>query len=79
MEHFTYHDLRRTARSAMSRAGVPADHAERVLNHALQGVRHVYDRHSFAGEKRDALERLAALVERILNPPPDNVVALERR
>jgi integrase len=78
MEHFTYHDLRRTARSAMSRAGVPADHAERVLNHALQGVRATYDRHSFASEKRDALERLASLIGRILAGPTDNVVALER-
>jgi hypothetical protein len=58
---------------------VPADIGERVLNHALQGVRATYDRYSFANEKHDALERLAALVDRILNPAPDNVVALERR
>jgi integrase len=28
---YTLHDLRRTARSLMSRAGVPSDHAERCL------------------------------------------------
>jgi len=33
MPHWTLHDLRRTARSLMSRAGVPADIAERVLGH----------------------------------------------
>ena len=32
------HDLRRTARSLMSRAGVPSEHAERVMGHAIAGV-----------------------------------------
>jgi integrase len=73
MPHWVTHDLRRTARSLMSRAGVPSDIAERVLGHAIPGVRRVYDRHSYEAEKRDALERLAALVDRILNPAP-NVV-----
>jgi integrase len=73
MPHWVTHDLRRTARSLMSRAGVPSDIAERVLGHAIPGVRGVYDRHSYEAEKRDALERLAALVDRILNPAP-NVV-----
>jgi integrase len=68
MPAWVLHDLRRTARSLMSRAGVPPDHAERVLGHVIPGVRGVYDRHSYAAEKRDALERLAALVERILTP-----------
>jgi len=38
----------------------------------------VYDRHSYATEKRDALEKLAGLVAMILNPPTGNVVKLER-
>ena len=37
------HDLRRTARSLMSRAGVPGEHAERVMGHAIAGVEGVYD------------------------------------
>jgi integrase len=78
MPHWTLHDLRRTARSLMSRAGVPADIAERVLGHKIAGVRGVYDRHEYVAEKRDALERLAALVDRILNPPAGNVVPLAR-
>jgi integrase len=65
------HDLRRTARSLLSRAGVSVDVAERVLGHVIGGG--VYDRHSYESEKRDALNRLAATVERILNPPDDNV------
>lgn len=52
-------DLRRTSRSLMSRAGVAADIAERVLNHALQGVRRVYDRHDYLDEKRGAVDVFA--------------------
>src|SRR5262249_46564837 len=44
---WTLHDLRRTARSLMSRAGVSADHAERALGHVLPGVRAVYDLHEY--------------------------------
>jgi integrase len=68
MVRWTLHDLRRTARSLMSRAGVAADVAERVLGHVIAGVRGVYDRHGYEAEKREALERLAALVERIVHP-----------
>jgi integrase len=78
MPHFTFHDLRRTARSLMSRAGVPADHAERTLAHVIAGVRGVYDRHEYRAEKLDALEKLGALVERILHPDA-KVVGFPRR
>ena len=65
---FTFHDLRRTARSLMSRAGVSSDHAERVLGHVIPGVRGVYDRHEYAAEKRGALEKLDVQIARILRP-----------
>ena len=73
---WTLHDLRRTSRSLMSRAGVQPDTAERVLGHAIPGIRGVYDRHAFLTEKRYALERLAALIDRIINPPPGVVIPL---
>jgi integrase len=53
---WTLHDLRRTARSLMSRAGVSADIAERCLGHVIPGVRGVYDRHAYLEEKRTAFE-----------------------
>jgi integrase len=71
------HDLRRTARSLMSRAGVSTDHAERCLGHVIGGVRGVYDRFEYLDEKRRAYEALAALVDRIVDPQ-DNVRALRR-
>jgi integrase len=72
------HDLRRTARSLMSRAGVSSDIAEICLGHKLAGVRGIYDRHRYLEEKQRAFESLASLIERIVNPPADNVVALEQ-
>ena len=62
------HDLRRTARSLMSRAGVRPDISERVLGHAIAGVEGVYDRHSYRDEKAHALKALAGLIDNILRP-----------
>jgi integrase len=66
--NWTLHDLRRTARSLMSRAKVPTDHAERALGHVMGGVRETYDRFEYRAEKFAAFEALATLVSRILNP-----------
>jgi integrase len=77
---WTLHDLRRTARSLMSRAGVPPDHVERCLGHIIPGVRDVYDRYEYVEEKRDAFDRLAALIMEIINPtmrrPNEDVLEL---
>jgi integrase len=69
------HDLRRTGRSLMSRAGVPSDIAELALGHVLPGIRQVYDRHKYLDEKRIAFEKLATLVAGIVDPQ-ENVVTL---
>jgi integrase len=61
------HDLRRTARTNLSKLGVAADIAERVLGHVIPGVRKVYDRHEYVHEKRDALEQWAKRLRAILN------------
>jgi integrase len=66
MPAWTLHDLRRTARSLMSRAGIPSDHAERALGHVMGGVRGVYDRHAYDEEKKRAFVALAAQIDHIL-------------
>jgi hypothetical protein len=66
LEPWVIHDLRRTARSLMSRAKVPRDHAERVLGHAMPGVEGVYDQYSYQTEKGEALAKLANLVAKIV-------------
>ena len=74
---WTLHDLRRTSRSLMSRAGVPSEHAERVMGHAIGGVEGVYDRHAYSDEKAAALAKLAQLIDVIVHPH-DTVVALRK-
>jgi integrase len=76
LSNWTLHDLRRTAKTLMARAGVRPDISERVLGHVIAGVEGTYDRHSYADEKRDALEKLAAMIQRILTPLPANVEKL---
>jgi integrase len=66
MPRWVLHDLRRTAKTLMQRAGVRPDISERVLAHAIRGVEGVYDRYGYLPEKKDALTKLDALVERIL-------------
>lgn len=76
VQGWVLHDLRRTAKTLMTRAGVLPHVSERVLGHVIAGVEGVYDRHGYVAEKRDALDRLAAMVDRIVNPPEGNVVPL---
>jgi len=78
---YTLHDLRRTARTLLSRAGISPDIAEQCLGHALVGMRGTYDRFQYIDEKRHAFETLAALIERIVRPPKAKVadMAAERR
>jgi integrase len=73
---YVLHDLRRTARTLLSRANVAPDIAERCLGHAIVGVRATYDRFAYLDQKRQAFEALAALITRIAHPPADVVVSI---
>ena len=62
------HDLRRTAATGMARLGVMLPVVERVLNHTsgtFGGVAGVYQRHDFAAEKREGLDRWGQHIERL--------------
>jgi integrase len=76
---WTVHDLRRTARTNFSKLRIPSDIGERILGHAIPGVRGRYDRHEYLDEKRDALDRWAAHLDGLLHPRPDNVTSLPQR
>jgi integrase len=76
---WTLHDLRRTARSLLSRAGISPDTAERCLAHKIGGIRGTYDRHAYHAEKKHAFEALAAQIDRIVNPVDNITVITERR
>jgi integrase len=66
LPRWTLHDLRRTARTLMERAGVSTVVGERVLGHALGGVLGTYNCHDYRDEKAHALRALAGLIASIL-------------
>ena len=63
---WTNHDLRRTARTLMSRLQIKQHIRERVLNHSQGGIIGVYDQHDYLLEKADALEKLGREIDRII-------------
>jgi integrase len=77
------HDLRRTMATGLQRLGVRLEVTEAVLNHVAgsrAGIVGVYQRHTWADEKRAALnawgERVAAIVEG--RKAVDNVTSMRR-
>lgn len=66
---FRVHDLRRTGATLMAESGVPRFTIARVLGHADSSVTAVYDRHTYVEEMRQALEKLARHIEKILGTP----------
>jgi integrase len=79
-EHWTFHDLRRTMASGMAPLGIQLHVVEKILNHSsgtFGGVAGVYQRYSFATEKRSALAVWASHVEGVVSGKQrTNVVAL---
>ena len=79
------HDLRRTAKTRMSKIKVDRLHSELVLGHTLEAVEGTavegtYDLYEFTEEKSAALQKLADHIALILNPPDKtNVVRLRKR
>lgn len=79
IDHWTFHDLRRTVATGMARIGIPVRVTEAVLNHVSGtggGIVAVYQRHDYADEKRNALEAWARLVAQIVEGKADNVVSI---
>ena len=54
-EHWTLHDLRRTARTNWSKLGIAPHVSERLLNHVENRLKATYDRYAYRDEKRAAL------------------------
>ena len=76
LEDATPHDLRRTVATEMAKLGIPRLVVDKVLNHVSADrstIAGVYDRHTYSGEKREALERWARhLIELVDDSPPAN-------
>jgi integrase len=67
LKHWQQRDLRRTAKTLMGHAGVSSEISERCLAHKMGGVEGVYNKYHYLHEKRDAFQRLTALIEHILD------------
>ena len=65
IEHFTIHDLRRTARTIMSRIEIKPEVAEAMLNHLPPPLERIYDQYERSAEKRDGFLALEAEILRI--------------
>jgi integrase len=66
---WVFHDLRRTCASGMAGIGIAPHVVEAILNHksgTIKGVAAVYNRYSYASEKRAALDAWARRLEAIL-------------
>ena len=72
MPGWRWHDLRRTARTGMTRLGVPRDHAEAAINHisGRTALERTYDRHDYATEIAVALLRWQAHVATLVTAQP---------
>jgi integrase len=72
LPYWRLHDLRRTCATGLQRLGIGLQAIEAVLGHiggSRAGIVAVYQRHSFAVEKRAALAAWAREVERIAGKP----------
>lgn len=70
LEHWTFHDLRRSFASGLARLGVPLQVTELCLNHK-SGVSNrplirIYQQHDFAKEVKAAFEKWSAHVESLI-------------
>lgn len=63
IEHWSIHDLRRTAKTKMAELGILPHVSEKVLGHKLAGVLAIYDQHSYLKEQQEALDILDAHIQ----------------
>jgi integrase len=79
MEHFTPHDLRRSAATFMTGScGIPRLVVSKILNHAEPHITAVYDRASYDKEKQMALEAWGRKLQAIIEGTKSNVVSMIR-
>jgi integrase len=78
-DHWTPHDLRRTVRSGLTGwCGVFPDIAERTINHAVGGIRAVYDHADYRPHIAEALQAWDQELGRILAGRDAEVVPMRR-
>lgn len=63
LDHFSVHDMRRTASTLLHEAGYPSDWIEKALAHEQKGVRAVYNKAEYARQRAYMLQQWANMVD----------------
>lgn len=79
IDHFTPHDLRRTAATFMAQSGEMDEVIDAVLNHAKQGVIKVYNQYRYDKEKQAALETWERKLNSIITGAESKVIPMRRK
>lgn len=69
LDHWVYHDLRRTLATGCQSKGVPLEHTEAVLNHrsgTRGGIKGIYQLYEYQPEKKAALDLWSSHVTNII-------------
>jgi integrase len=66
VSHWAPHDLRRTARTMLAALDCPDSVAEAIIGHMQNGIKGVYNRHSYDKQRREWLTRLAEHLESLV-------------
>lgn len=77
VDHFTPHDLRRTAATFMAGMGFMDEIIDAVLNHSKKGIIRTYNRHDYDKEKQQALEAWERKLSSIITGKKGKVVPIE--
>ena len=72
-------DFRRTVTTNLAEMGIPADVLRALLGHTQPGALQHYDHAKFALPKREALERWAHKLDRLVRDASGEVVVFDRK
>ena len=68
LEHFTFHDLRRTCETGMAMLGTPQPIIDRITNHVTgRGMARVYNMHDYRAERIEAMNKWADYIQRLVS------------
>jgi len=68
IDHFTPHDLRRSATSHIAALRVPPHVISKILNHTDRSVTAIYNRYLYFDEKKEALEQWSQRLASVVGP-----------
>jgi len=69
VEHFTRHDLRRSGATGMAKLGIAPHVIDKILDHssgAISGFPGIYNRFKYLDERKEALEKWSAYIEKLI-------------